>query len=87
MRGPGRSRAGNDVERLGKPCPPELADYYMAKAFGFRILPPGLVPGSTEDQPAAIFAYYSNLLAEEASKTERLQYIQQMKQQARGGRR
>ena len=59
----------------------------MAKAFGFSVLPSGLVTGTVEDQPAATFLFYANLLAEEAKMSERLQVIFQRKQQSQQNRR
>ncbi len=87
MRGPGRSRGGGDIERLGKPCPAPLGEFYFAQRFGFRVLPGDLVPGSTDDQPSDTFLFYSNLLSHEAEQRERLEHIQMRRQQPRRSRR
>lgn len=79
MRGPGRSRAGRDTERLGKPCPEALGEYHFCERMGFRILPRDLVPGHVEDQPADTFLFYANLLSRESEIKERLEHLQSLK--------
>lgn len=88
MRGPGRARGGGSTERLGKPCPESLAEFYVAEKFGFRIMPRDLVPGAAiDDQPADTLLMYQNLLSIEAETRERLEFLQQRKMSKARGRR
>lgn len=79
MRGPGRSRTGRNIDRLGLPCPAEYADFLMAKEFGFQMMPADLTNGSTDDQPADTYLRMANILSEASRMTEELQLIQQRK--------
>lgn len=83
LRGPGRSRAGGDVPRLGTPCPGALAEFHFCERFGFRILPRDLTPGSIDDQPADTFLTFAHMLSIEAETKERLELILQKKMGAK----
>lgn len=79
MRGPGRARGGGSTDRLGKPCPMPLAEYYWCQRFGFQVMPRDLIEGHVDDQPADTYLLYANLLSKEAEMRERLEFLQQKK--------
>lgn len=68
LRGP-----GIQYDRIGKPIPDMLAEWYFCERLNFRILPAGLSAGSIDDQPMDRLLYWMHVAGTEAGERERLE--------------
>lgn len=77
LRGP-----GSRYNRVGRPIPDPLAEWYFCERLNFRVLPSGLKAGSIMEQPMDRFLYWMHIAGLEAGERERLE-AERMKRESR----